>query len=107
MGFSTLKDLLPTAASKLNLAQDLHSALIKNRAGAVIKEIFPEEIAGLIRVKRFYQGMLWLAVNNSAVANEVQLKSHLLIGKINASLGEEVVKKIRSFQQASTLPDNC
>lgn len=98
MPFFSLKDLLPKAASKLNLAQDLKAALIKNRAGAVIKDVFAEEIAGYIRVKRFYQGMLWLSVSNAAVAQEVQLKSHILIGKINTSLGEEAVKKIRSYQ---------
>lgn len=100
MSFTPLKDLLPKAANKFQLAGEMKAAWVLNRASALIKKIFPEEAASEIRAKRFHDGVLWLTVTNSVVAQEVQMKSLDLRDKLNADLGESLVKSLRSIQEA-------
>lgn len=102
MSFTHLKDLIPKAASKYQLHGELKAALVVNRASELIKEIFSEELCRHIRVKYVKNDVLWLSVSNSSVAQEVQMKSYELQRKLNESLGREMVKGIRSFQESSS-----
>lgn len=99
MSFVQLKDLLPKAASKYQLQGELKAAMVVNRASTIIKDIFSEGVSSHIRVKRFKEGVLWIAVSNSSVAQEVHFKSFVLQKELNESLRERLVIKIRSFQE--------
>ena len=99
MSFSHLKDLIPKAVGKFQLQGELQAAMVINRASAMLKELFPEEVERHIRVKRFAKRVLWLAVPNAAVANRVQMKSHQFQVNLNQSLGEKLVQNIRTFQE--------
>lgn len=101
MSFSDLKDLVPKAASKYHLQGELQAALVINRASSLIKEIFPEVIYRKIRVRKCKEKVLWVAVSNSAIAQELHMKSFQLKKDLNDSLGAELVTKIRSFQESS------
>lgn len=99
MSFSSLKDLMPKAASKLQLQGEMKSAVIVNRASKLIKDLLPEEVHQGIRVQRFTDGVLWLAVKSASVAQEVLLKSFTLKNRINSDFDQEMVQSIRTFQE--------
>lgn len=100
MSFSPLKDLIPKAANKFHLHDEIRAAWVMNRASALIKEIFPEEVGQKIRAKRFKDGILWLSVSHSIIAHEVQLKSLELKEQLNRAFQEPIIKNIRTFQQS-------
>lgn len=77
----------------------MKAALVINRASAILKEIFSEQLNQQIRVKKFSNGVLWCTVNHSIVAQEMQLKSFQIMEKLNESLGDIVVKQIRTYQE--------
>lgn len=99
MAFYSLKDLVPKAANKFHLQGELKSSMVINRTSSLLKEVFSEEVERHIRVKRFKDGVLWLAVNNATVNQEVMLKSMMIKNTLNKSFGEEIVQKVRSFQE--------
>ena len=102
MSFVSLKDLIPKAASKYQLSGELKASLVINRASALVKEIFSEEASRSIRIKYLKKNVLWVAVNNSAVAQELQMKSHTMVKSLNESFQEELVWGVRSFQETET-----
>lgn len=102
MTFYSLKDLLPKAANKLHLQGELQAAWVINRASALLKEVFPEEVEREIRVKKFSKGILWMSVSSSAIASEMQHRSHILKTRLNENLGKDLVKTVRSFQEAKS-----
>jgi hypothetical protein len=95
-----LKDLIPKSANKFKLQGEMNAMLVITRANAVLKETFSSHICRAVHVKRFTSGVLWCAVENAAVAQEVQLKSSIIINALNDSLGLLTVKSIRSYQVA-------
>ena len=98
MAFTALKDLLPKIAREKNLGIELNAAWVMNRATAAIRELFPETYARGIRAKMIKQECLTIAVDNSALAQEVQMKSHLIQRRINGDLKSQAVKRIRILQ---------
>ncbi|MDP2691115.1 MAG: DciA family protein [bacterium] len=104
MSFFSLKDLVPKAAGKFQLQGELLAALVINRASALIKEVFDEDVEREIRVKKFTNGVLWCSVSNASVAQSMMMKAFLMRNRLNESLGEELVKNIRTFQEDS-LPE--
>lgn len=96
--FVHLKDLIPKAASKLHLQGELKASLVLARTEKLIAELFSGQLSQLIHPKKFTDGILWCTVRNSAVAQELQQKSHLLRRQLNESLGLDAVKQIRSYQ---------
>lgn len=99
MSFQSLKDLLPKSASKLQLQGEMRSALVVNRASALIKELFPEEVQQQIRVQSFQDGVIWMAVRSAGVAHQILLKSMTLKNRINTQLDQQLVEGIRTFQE--------
>jgi len=73
--------------------------MIINRASALVKELFSEEVERFIRVKKFKDGTLWFAVTNSAIAQTVLMKSIVMKKRLNESFEDEFVEKIRTFQE--------
>lgn len=99
MAFFELKDLIPKSAGRFQLQGELKAAMVINRASATIKELFPEEVNRFIRVKKFKDGVLWIAVTNAAVAQSVYLKSHHIKLSLNDSFGEQLITNVRSIQE--------
>lgn len=106
MAFQHLRDLIPKTASKFQLGGALKASLVVNRASSLIKEMFEERIYLQMRVKYVKNEVLWVAVDNAAIAHQLQMKSYVLLKKLNESLGEELVKGIRSFQESPGLEEN-
>lgn len=101
MSFSHLKDLVPKAANKLQLHGEMQSALVINRATAVLREIFSEQLCAQMTVKKFKDGVLWCTVTHSIVAQELQMKSATILEQLNESLGKHAVKQLRSYQESA------
>ncbi|MGE3340632.1 MAG: DUF721 domain-containing protein [Candidatus Altimarinota bacterium] len=101
MSFSHLKDLIPKAANKLHLHGEMNAALVLNRAGTALREVFAEQISRQIQLKKFQEGILWCVVSHPVIAQELQMKSPVIREKINDAFGQVVVKQIRSFQEAA------
>jgi hypothetical protein len=99
MTFFELKDLIPKSAGRFQLQGELKASMVVNRASAFIKDIFPEEVSCYIRIKKFKDGVLWIAVMNSAVAQSVHMRSFQMKKELNISFGEELVKNIRNIQE--------
>jgi len=97
MSLTPLKDLVQRSANKFHLNGELNAALVINRANTAFQEIITQELLQKIQVKRFKDDILWCTVTHPIVAQELQMKSSLLIEKINESFQKKVVKQIRSY----------
>ena len=101
MSFSHLKDLVPKSAGKFHLQGELYASFIIHRSSSILKEFLSEEVLQLIQVKKFTNGVLWLAVTHPIASYEIQQKSYLILKKLNIDLEEgRKVRQIRSFQEA-------
>lgn len=96
--FVHLKDLIPKVANKFQLQGELKASLVLSRSETVLGEVFSDHLRQLIQPKKFNDGVLWCTVRNSAVAQELQQKSHLVLQRLNESLGLAAVRQIRSYQ---------
>jgi hypothetical protein len=100
MTISHLRDLIPKAANKLKLHGEMKAAFVIKRATTALKEIFSEQLFHQIRIKKFKDGVLWVGVTHSIVAQEIQMKSSTIMEKVNESIGHEAVKQVRSYQES-------
>lgn len=101
MSFFELKDLIPKSAGRFQLQGELKAAMVINRASALVKELYPEEINRFIRVKKLSDKVLWIAVTNSSVSYSLQMKSFQLQKMINQSFGDLIIKNIRIIQEVA------
>ncbi|MDF2378628.1 MAG: DciA family protein [Candidatus Gracilibacteria bacterium] len=99
--FTRLSDLMPSAANKNSLsAGELRASMIVNRAGVIIKMLFPHpKIHSQMKVRTFTDEVLRVSVQGSAVSHAFQTKSHEIKRLLNESMEGEVVKEIRVFQE--------
>ncbi len=105
MGFFELKDLIPKSAGRFQLQGELKASMVINRASTIIKDFFPEEVSCYIRIKRFKDGVLWIAVTNASVAQSVHMRSFQLKKELNEAFGEDLVKNIRNMQETQSEED--
>ena len=56
--------------------------------------IFPD-LKLVVEAKRIFRGSLYLKVENSVWKSELNLRKHIIIERINASFGEEIIKRIK------------
>ncbi len=57
-------------------------------------QIFPD-LKLVVQAQKIYRGSLYLKVENSVWKSELNLRKHLIIERINASFGEDIIKKIK------------
>lgn len=97
--FSKLSDLIPSSATKLHLTGELKASMIISRAGTILKSLFPRpELHAHMKAKTFQHGTLKISVSNASIADTLHSHTHDLKKLLNVSMGEEVVKQIKSYQ---------
>ncbi len=95
-----LKDLLEKTAAKHLLQGGMQASMVISKAQNLMKEAFPAAVFSAIHFEKFQKGILWCSVDNAAVAQELQLKSHTILQKLNEELKSPLVKSIRSHHHA-------
>jgi len=70
-------------------ALEIFDAFVKT-----IKEIFDSSIAEDCKPLSFKQGVLKVAVSNSTLAQELQVRKNIIIGSINEDVGQTRVKSL-------------
>ena len=85
-----LGDLIPALLEKLGLAQGLHDRQVVERW----PEVVGPKIAEVTVAERIKDGKLWVSVSHPAWRNELTFMKRELIDRLNAAMGEEIVKDI-------------
>ncbi|HLF14372.1 MAG TPA: DUF721 domain-containing protein [Bacteroidota bacterium] len=85
-----LGDLIPALLEKLGLSKGIHDRLVLERW----PEIVGPKIAEVTVAERIRDGKLWVSVSHPTWRNELTFMKRELIGRLNAAMGEEVVKDI-------------
>ncbi len=85
-----LGDLIPALLAKLGLAQGLHDRQVVERWPDVVGP----KIAEVTVAERIKDGKLWVSVSHPAWRNELTFMKRELIDRLNAAMGEEIVKDI-------------
>lgn len=86
-----LNDALGELVQKLGIGKKLREYEAVTRW----EEIVGDQIARVSSPSGIEKGVLVVKVNNGPWRNELSLMKEAIIGKINASLGEKVVRDIR------------
>ena len=95
MNFLHIKDLMPKAMRKYGIQTECKASHICHLYSKIAPKLFGEKIMEFSFPKHFKDNRLSIGVANSAWAQELQFKKHLLLKAINDKLGREVVKEIR------------
>lgn len=84
---------LPSVLQKMGIAQ----RLIEQKAVLVWASVVGPEIRKQTVAQRIEKGILYVAVANSVWINELTFLKASIINKLNASIGQEVVKDIKFY----------
>lgn len=87
------------AGKKLGRAAE--AAFICHVANRVLKEIFDKDFLKEIKIISFKESILYIEIANSCYAQELKIKEGEIVGKINRSIGKNLVGKIRFKSQKS------
>jgi predicted nucleic acid-binding Zn ribbon protein len=83
-------DVLPALLEKLGLSKGLHDREVLERW----PEIVGPKIAEVATAERIVDGRLWVNVVHPAWRNELVFMKQELITRVNAAMGETVVRDI-------------
>jgi hypothetical protein len=100
MAFSNLKDLISVPASKRNLTNRLLNAHVFEIFRLYIKEHFGAQFLNLTRPQSIKQGVLWVCVADSVLAQELHQHSVAILEEIGEVVPGAGVKGIRIIQEA-------
>ncbi len=95
-----LQKLIEKAAAKHLMQGDMQASMVISKAQNLMREAFPPGVFSAIHFEKFQKGILWCSVDNAMVAQELQLKSHTILQKLNIELKSPLVKSIRSHHHA-------
>ena len=95
MSFDHIKNLMPKAIQKYGIQVECKASHICHLYLKIAPEVFGEKALEFTAANSFKDSKLTIGVVNSVWMQELQLKKHLLLHKINSELGREVVKEIR------------
>jgi len=96
MTISKLGDALKNKfGGQTGLAQGIEASSIVETAQKALGEIFPPEVANLMRALFIKNRTLTVSCNGSAVAQELRLKQNEVVEKINSTLGRNEIDRVR------------
>ncbi len=72
----------------------LRKTALENDIVENFSAIFPD-LKLVVEAERIFRGSLYLKVENSVWKSELNLRKHIIIERINASFGEEIIKRIK------------
>lgn len=90
--FNKLSHILSAKFSKKDdLSRQIEIAKVLDLCRQEIKKIFPDEDINIVSLKN---KTLTIHISNSILASELRLREPKIISKVNANMGEEVIRKI-------------
>lgn len=87
--------LIEVAANHLGMGTEFQAIRICHEARKIMDKLVPG-FSGQYKVKSFRDGVLNITTDNSAVAQKIQIFSHLLLEELQATVDGKLVKKIRA-----------
>ena len=90
---------LPLPVRARSLTREFAAAHVLKVFGQVVHDVCGEQLAVKTQAKYLKRQVLWVAVENSATAQKLQLSLHIILGKLQEQFGAEEIKKIRIVQE--------
>jgi len=99
MAFTPIQKLIPRALKKLGVDQEAKAALICERYRRCAPRIVHADVLEHSFPRYFKNGTLMIGAENSAWAQEITMKAHLLLEEIRR---EETIKYIKQIRTTVT-----
>lgn len=94
--FTPLQKILPKAINKLGVGREIEAALICEKYRKLAPQFLHRAALDHTFPKYYRQKILTVGVENSGWAHHVVMRKKELISAINASIGQSVIKDIKT-----------